>query len=62
MIALENSQNAYQSALEALKIAKTNLAYSVISAPFDGTIGFSQVKLGDLVSVGQTVLMHDLWR
>ncbi len=57
MIALENSQNAYQSALEALKIASTNLAYSVIAAPFDGTIGFSQVKLGDLVTVGQTVLM-----
>ena len=57
MIALENSQNAYQSALEALKIAKTNLAYSVITAPFDGTIGFSQVKLGDLVTVGQTVLI-----
>ena len=56
-IALENSENAYQSALEALKIAKTNLAYSVITAPFDGTIGFSQVKLGDLVTVGQTVLI-----
>jgi RND family efflux transporter MFP subunit len=57
MIALENSKNAYQSALEALKIATTNLAYSVITAPFDGTIGFSQVKLGDLVTVGQTVLI-----
>ncbi len=57
MIALENSQSAYQSALEALKIAKTNLAYSIITAPFDGTIGFSQVKLGDLVTVGQTVLI-----
>jgi RND family efflux transporter MFP subunit len=57
MIALENSQNAYQSALEALKIARTNLAYSAITAPFDGTIGFSQVKLGDLVTVGQTVLI-----
>ena len=57
MIALENSQNAYQSALEALKISKTNLAYSVITAPFDGTIGFSQVKLGDLVTVGQTILI-----
>ena len=57
MIALENSQNAFQSALEALKISKTNLAYSVITAPFDGTIGFSQVKLGDLVTVGQTILI-----
>jgi membrane fusion protein (multidrug efflux system) len=57
MIALENSKNAYQSTLEALKTATTNLAYSTITAPFDGTIGFSQVKLGDLVSVGQTVLI-----
>ncbi|MFZ1977382.1 MAG: efflux RND transporter periplasmic adaptor subunit [Bacteroidota bacterium] len=57
MIALENSKNAYQSALEALKSASTNLAYSIITAPFDGTIGFSQVKLGDLVTVGQTVLI-----
>jgi membrane fusion protein (multidrug efflux system) len=57
MITLENSQNAYQSALEAVKIARTNLTYSVITAPFDGTIGFSQVKLGDLVTVGQTVLI-----
>ena len=57
MIALENSKNAYKSALEALKITTTNLAYSVINAPFDGTIGFSQVKLGDLATVGQTVLI-----
>ena len=56
MISLQNAQNAYQSASEVLKNASTNLAYSVISAPFDGTIGFSQVKLGDLVTVGQTVL------
>jgi len=56
-IALENAQNSYQSALETVKIAKTNLTYSVITAPFDGTIGFSQVKLGDLVTVGQTVLI-----
>jgi len=57
MIALENAQSAYQSATEAMKIAKTNLAYSTIDAPFDGTVGFSQVKLGDLVTTGQTVLL-----
>src|ERR1035441_3516003 len=44
MITLENSQNAYKSADEALKTARTNLSYSVITAPFDGTIGFSQIK------------------
>ncbi len=56
MITLENSKNAYKSAQEALKNAETSLTYSVISAPFDGTVGFSQVKLGDLMTVGQTVL------
>jgi membrane fusion protein (multidrug efflux system) len=56
IIALENAKNEYNSALELVKNAKTNLAYSVITAPFDGTIGFSQVKMGDLMNVGQTVL------
>jgi membrane fusion protein, multidrug efflux system len=36
--------------------AKYNLDYSLITAPFDGTIGISQVKLGDLVTPGQTLL------
>jgi len=57
MITLENAKNAYKSAAEFLKTANTNLNYSVITAPFDGTIGFSQVKLGDLVNVGQTILI-----
>lgn len=33
-----------------------NLRYSVITSPMDGTIGFSQVKKGALVSPGSTVL------
>jgi len=56
IIALKNAENAEQSAKEALKTAKTNLTYSTIYAPFDGTIGFSLVKLGDMANVGQTVL------
>ena len=56
MVTLENSKNEYDSALESMKNAKTNLTYSIITAPFDGTIGFSQVKLGDLMTVGQTIL------
>lgn len=56
MVALENSKNAYKSAEESLKTASTNLGYSTISAPFDGEIGFSQVKLGDLAVTGQTTL------
>ena len=35
---------------------ETNLRYSVIVAPFDGTIGISQVKLGSAVTAGQTLL------
>lgn len=56
VIALQNAQNEVQAAREALKTAATNLTYSIITAPFDGTIGFSQVKLGNLVTVGTTVL------
>ncbi|MGD0582629.1 MAG: efflux RND transporter periplasmic adaptor subunit [Bacteroidales bacterium] len=56
IITLENAKNTYRSAEEALKNAKTNLIYSIISAPFDGTIGFSQVKTGDFLTPGQTVL------
>jgi RND family efflux transporter MFP subunit len=56
MIALENAKNAYKSAAEAMNNSKTNLNYSEINAPFDGTIGFSLVKPGDLTTPGQTVL------
>ena len=55
-ITLQNSKNTVNAAEQTLKMAETNLNYSVITAPFDGTIGFSQVKLGNMVSVGQTVL------
>ena len=56
VIALENAKNQVKASEEALKTASTNLLYSVITAPFDGTIGFSQVKIGDMVTVGSTVL------
>jgi RND family efflux transporter MFP subunit len=56
MITLLNSKNQVKSAEEAVKSAKTNLNYAVVYAPFDGTIGLSQVKLGNVVSVGSTVL------
>lgn len=35
---------------------ETDLKYSSIYAPFDGTIGLSQVKIGALVSANQTLL------
>ena len=56
IITLENAKNSEKAAEEAVKTAKTNLTYSMIYAPFDGTIGFSQVKVGNMVTVGQTIL------
>lgn len=56
VIALQNAKNETAAAEQQVKTAETNLTYSVIRAPFDGTIGFSQVKLGNTVTVGTTVL------
>jgi RND family efflux transporter MFP subunit len=56
VITLENAKSQTASAAQGVKTAQTNLTFSVIYAPFDGTIGFSQVKLGNMVSVGQTIL------
>jgi membrane fusion protein (multidrug efflux system) len=56
IITLQNSKSAVQAAAESVKTARQNLNFSVITAPFDGTIGFSQVKLGDLMNVGTTIL------
>lgn len=56
VIALQNAKNETAAAQQALKTAATNLGYSVITAPFDGTIGFSQVKLGNLVTASSTIL------
>jgi len=55
-IALENAKSSVKAAEQAMRMAATNLNYSIISAPFDGTVGFSQVKLGNMVTVGQTIL------
>jgi RND family efflux transporter MFP subunit len=56
VIALQNARNETAAAQQALKTAATNLGYSDITAPFDGTIGFSQVKLGNLVTASSTLL------
>ena len=60
---LEHSEADLQSAkmqVEAsesnVKVVETNFRYSVIYAPFDGTIGISNVKLGSSVAAGQTLL------
>jgi len=56
VITLQNSQNTVKASAQAVKTAKTNLSYSTVYAPFDGTIGFSMVKLGDVVNTGATIL------
>ena len=56
VIAQQNAENQVKAAEDALRTAKTNLSFATIYAPFDGTIGFSQVKLGNLVTVGTTLL------
>ena len=56
IITLQNAKNSVKAAEQSVKMAKTNLTYSVVTAPFDGTIGFSQVKLGNVVTPGSTIL------
>jgi len=56
VINLQIAKDHVKSASDSLRTAKTNLDFSTISAPFDGTIGFSQVRLGNLVTTGQTIL------
>lgn len=56
VIALQNAKDSVIAAQQLLKTALTNMTYSDIYAPFDGTIGISQVRLGNLVNVGTTVL------
>lgn len=56
LIALQNAKDSVMAAQQLLKTALTNLTYSDIYAPFDGTIGISQVRLGNLVNAGTTIL------
>jgi membrane fusion protein, multidrug efflux system len=60
---VDNAEATYEAAKKQVAAAKatvqnvqTNVRYTSITAPFDGTIGLSLVKLGTAVSAGQTVL------
>ena len=53
---LQNAKSQLISAQAELEIAKVDYKNSVITAPFTGTIGISQVKLGALITPGQTLL------
>ncbi len=56
LISLQNAKDSVKAAQQQLKTAETNLTYSYIHAPFDGTIGISQVRLGNLITPGTTLL------
>jgi RND family efflux transporter MFP subunit len=56
MTDLKNARHQVDAANSELVKAKTDYDYSLINAPFDGTIGFSGVKLGTLITPGQTLL------
>jgi len=56
MTDLKTAKQQVDAANSELIKAKTDYEYSLINAPFDGTIGFSNVKLGALVTPGQTLL------
>lgn len=56
MTDLNNAKQQIMAANSELVQTKTNFDYSLITAPFDGTIGFSEVKLGALVTPGTTLL------
>lgn len=53
---LEAAKMQLEAAKANVSSVQTNVRYSTIYAPFDGTIGISQVKIGSPVSPGQTVL------
>jgi membrane fusion protein (multidrug efflux system) len=52
----EAAKKQVDAAKAAVQNVQTNVRYSSITAPFDGRIGISQVRLGAAVSAGQTVL------
>ncbi|MEO5682248.1 MAG: efflux RND transporter periplasmic adaptor subunit [Chitinophagaceae bacterium] len=53
---LQASKMQLEAAKANVASVQTNVRYSTIYAPFEGTIGISQVKLGTAVSPGQTIL------
>lgn len=50
------AQKQVEAARATVRSVQTNVRYSTIVAPFDGTIGISNVRLGAAVSAGQTLL------
>lgn len=53
---LQTARSQVASAEAQLQNTSTDLRYSVITAPFSGTVGISQVRVGAQVSPGQPLL------
>ncbi len=53
---LQSAKMQVEAAQSNVRNAETTVKYSSISAPFSGTIGISQVKMGSLVTANQTLL------
>lgn len=53
---LRTAEQEVRSAQSNLENAVIDLQYASIHAPMDGTVGFSQVRQGSLVSPGETLL------
>ena len=53
---LDAATKQVAAAKAALQGVQTNVKYATITAPFDGTIGISEVKVGAAVTQGQTLL------
>ncbi|WP_210465797.1 efflux RND transporter periplasmic adaptor subunit [Rufibacter roseolus] len=53
---VETARSQVAVARAQVASAATDLGYSLINAPFSGTIGISQVRVGSQVSPGQTLL------
>lgn len=51
-----SAQKLVDAAKATVRSVQTNVRYSTIVAPFDGTIGISMVRLGASVTPGQTLL------
>ena len=56
LTALDNAKLQVKSSTANLLNAETDFNYSVITAPFTGSIGFSMVKPGAFITAGQTLL------
>lgn len=54
--ALEVARRQVQASKANIQGVQTNVRYTRVTAPFDGTIGISNVKSGAAVTAGQTVL------